>query len=149
VSVYRLISAERASTPVSYVLPAARGEPLELLRLGLSERNCSSEVETVLRNMHSELRLRASGGAGDLQARDAAAELGEHGLGLEAELLEQAGVALGIDLAGQLLLGHVDLVRLALLMEQVEELALGDFRRVPFALTADWLLRDGPWLDHG
>jgi hypothetical protein len=43
---------------------------------------------------------------------------------------------------------HVDLVRLALLMEQVEKLALGDLRHVPFALTADWLLRDGRWLDH-
>jgi hypothetical protein len=46
----------------------------------------------------------------------------------------QAGVALGIDLVGQPLLGLVRLVRLvalALLMEQVEDIVLGDFRRVP------------------
>jgi hypothetical protein len=43
----------------------------------------------------------------------------------------QAGVALGIDLVGQPLLGLVRLVALALLMEQVEDIVLGDFRRVP------------------
>src|SRR3954454_12508577 len=45
----------------------------------------------------------------DLQARDVDAELGDHVLRLEAELLEQARMALGVDLIGQLLLGLLDL----------------------------------------
>jgi hypothetical protein len=70
----------------------------------------------------------------DLQTGDTATELGEHVLRLEAELLEQAGMALGIDLVGQFLFGLLDLVGLALLSEQVEDLVLGDFHGVPFVV---------------
>ena len=68
----------------------------------------------------------------DLQTGDTATELGERVLRLEAELLEQAGMALGIDLVGQFLFGLLDLVGLALLSEQVEDLVLGDFHGGPF-----------------
>src|SRR6185436_16839191 len=64
-----------------------------------------------------------------LQARDAA-ELREDVLGLEPELREQAGVALGIDLVGELLLGLAGLAVVAALAEQVEDLVLGDFHQV-------------------
>ena len=75
----------------------------------------------------------------ELQARDAAAELGEHVLGLEAEPLEEAGVALGVDVVGQLLVGLIDLVALALLLDHLEDLVLGDLHGVPFARrTMEW-----------
>ena len=75
-------------------------------------------------------------GVRDLQAGDTVTELGEHVLRLEPELLEQAGMALGIDLVGQFLFSLVDLVRLALLSEQVEDLVFGDFHEVP--LLCGW-----------
>jgi hypothetical protein len=43
-------------------------------------------------------------------------------------------MALGIDLVGQFLFGLLDLVGLALLSEQVEDLVLGDFHGVPFVV---------------
>ena len=46
----------------------------------------------------------------------------------EAELLEQGGMALGIDLVGHFLLSLFDPVGLALLAEQVQELVLGDLQ---------------------
>ncbi len=73
--------------------------------------------------------------SGVLEARDAAAaELGQHVLWLEPELLQQAGVALGIDLVGQLLLRVLGLVGLPLLVEHVEDLVLGDLHGRSFRL---------------
>ena len=51
---------------------------------------------------------------------------GKQLLGVEPELLQQVGVLFGVDLIGQLLLGPVDLVALALLLEHFEDLVFGD-----------------------
>jgi hypothetical protein len=68
------------------------------------------------------------------EARDiCATELGEQVLGLQAELLEQAGVALSVDLIGQLLVGVTDLVVLSLLLEQLQDLVLGDLHGASFS----------------
>jgi hypothetical protein len=41
-------------------------------------------------------------------------------------------VLVGVDLVGQLLLGLVDLIALALLLEHFEDLVFGDLHHVPF-----------------
>ena len=51
-------------------------------------------------------------------------------LRVEPELLQQVGVLFGVDLIGQLLLGLVDLVALALLLEHFADLVFGDRPRV-------------------
>src|ERR671916_633166 len=61
-----------------------------------------------------------------LEARQVAAELRQHVLRLEPELLEQPAVALGVDLVGQLLLGLAGLVLVAVLADEVQHLVLGD-----------------------
>ena len=57
---------------------------------------------------------------------------GKQLLGVEPELLQQVGVLFGVDLVGQLLLGLIDLVALALLLEHFEDLVFGDRSRVSF-----------------
>jgi len=64
-------------------------------------------------HVHSPLEPRSGGW---LEAGDVAADFGHQVLGVEAELLEHAGVALGVDLVGQVLLGLLGLVSLALLV---------------------------------
>jgi hypothetical protein len=66
------------------------------------------------------------------EAGDVTAELGKQLLRVQPELLQQVGVLFGVDLIGQLLLGLVDLVALALLLEHFEDLVFGDLHGVPF-----------------
>jgi hypothetical protein len=71
-------------------------------------------------------------GGGASQAGDVAAELGEHFLRVEAELLQEVGVLVGVDLVGQLLLGLVGPVGVALLVQDLEDLVFGDLNGVSF-----------------
>jgi hypothetical protein len=66
------------------------------------------------------------------QAGDVAAELGEHFLRVKAELLQEVGVLVGVDLVGQLLLGLVGPVGVALLVQDLEDLVFGDLNGVSF-----------------
>jgi hypothetical protein len=53
-------------------------------------------------------------------------------LRVEPERLQQVGVLFGVDPIGQLLLGLVALVALALLLEHFADLVFGDLDGVPF-----------------
>jgi hypothetical protein len=69
-----------------------------------------------------EYATRASGSTPYSELGQAAAhELLDELLGVDAELLEQVGVLVGVDLVGELLLGLGGLVLLAALAEEVEE----------------------------
>jgi hypothetical protein len=56
-------------------------------------------------------------------------------LGVEAELLQQVGVLVGVDLVGELLLGLAGLVLLATIAEQVEDHALVELHE---GLLPEW-----------
>jgi hypothetical protein len=113
----------------------AEPRPRQLGLVATAQRNIVA-LSMRLSVFARSLRIGCDGTA--LQARDAASQLGEHVLGLEAELLEQARVALGIDLLGQLLIGLVNLVGLAMLTEHVEDLVLGDLHGGSFRCWGCW-----------
>jgi hypothetical protein len=53
-------------------------------------------------------------------------------LAVEAELLPEFGVLVGVDRVGQLLRGLVGLISVALLVEDLEDLVFGSLRRASF-----------------
>jgi fermentation-respiration switch protein FrsA (DUF1100 family) len=123
--------------PVDYALAAARGRPgwtVRILERGghHAHLHCRSRGWTRSRPGSPPRPSAMSLRIGDLQAGEVDADLRQHVLRLEAELLQQARVLLGIDLIGQLLLGLLDLVGLSVLADQIEDLVLGDLHGGPF-----------------
>src|SRR5215218_2457672 len=75
-----------------------------------------------------------------LASGQAAGEPAQQLVGVQAEPLEQAAVLVGVDLVGELLVGPVSLVVLALLAEQIKDRALVELHGAPLLL---WLVVGG------